>query len=115
MNEVLVVENDCVVLGALIERLQAAGHSAIGAHNGKEAFDLIVAAPRRPRLILFDLSTPAIEGWDFREHQRNDPGLARIPIISMSANVANVSGDTRDLLTTPVGIDALLALVSQYC
>ena len=115
MNEVLVVENNGVTLRALIERLQAAGHSVIGAHDGKEAFDLIAAAPWRPRLILFDLSTPVVEGWDFWEHQRNGPELARIPIISISAKVADVSGDTRDLLTTPVGIDALLALIRQYC
>jgi len=115
MNEVLVVENNGVTLHALIERLQAAGHSVIGAHDGKEALDLIAAAPRRPSLILFDLSTPVVEGWDFWEHQRNEPELARIPIISISAKVANGLGDTRGLLTTPVDIDALLALISQYC
>ena len=115
MNEVLVVENNGVTLRALIERLQEAGHSVIGAHDGKEAFDLIAAAPRRPSLILFDLSTPVVEGWDFWERQRNEPELSHIPVISISARVANTSGDRRDLLTTPVGIDALLALISQYC
>lgn len=116
MNEVLVVENNCLTLGALIECLEAAGHSAIGASNGKEALDLIAAAPapQRPSLILFDLSTPAVEGWDFWERQRNDPMLAGIPIISISATVANASGDS-ELLTKPIGVEGLLALVGQYC
>jgi CheY-like chemotaxis protein len=115
MSEVLVVENDCVTLGALIDCLQAAGHSAVGARNGKEALDLTAAARHRgrPSLILFDLSTPAVEGWDFWERQRNDPMLARIPIISISATFAAVSGDTRKLLTKPIGMAGLLALVAS--
>jgi CheY-like chemotaxis protein len=105
MSEVLVVENDSVTLGASIDCLQAAGYSAVGARNGKEALDLIAAAParRRPSLIVFDLSTPVVEGWDFWERQRNDPMLARIPIISISATLATVSGDTRKLLTKQIG------------
>lgn len=114
MCDILVVENEPATLGALVDRLEAAGYSVIGSGSGGEALEYLSVTPRCPRLVLFDLSTPTVEGWDFLERQRNDPTLAAIPIITMSASVSAVAGHGKDLQTKPLDLHGLLALIDKH-
>jgi CheY-like chemotaxis protein len=114
MNDILVVENDLAKLGALTDVLAASGRSVTPARNGKEALECIRAGAR-PRLVLFDMASPAVEGWDFMRQQRTDPFLSGIPVISISASISDKPNGIRELRTNPVDVDGLLALVGQYC
>src|SRR5262249_41655807 len=39
-----------------------------------------------PDLIVLDLMMPVMDGWQFRVRQRNDPTIASIPVLAISAD-----------------------------
>src|SRR5258708_37448244 len=82
---VLVVEDDQATREALLAVLHARGFAAIGAADGREALDHLHEHPL-PCLILLDLMMPVMNGWEFRQHQRNDSRLAAIPVLVLSAD-----------------------------
>ncbi len=67
------------------ERREDHGYAAVGAANGKDALDKLVARALEPALIVLDLMMPVMDGRTFRDEQLRDPDLARIPVIVVSA------------------------------
>ncbi len=107
-RHVLVVDDDAGVRQALVDILTDEGHRVSAARHGAEALELLRTA-ERPDVIVLDLTMPVMDGWTFREHQRQDPALAGIPLIVMSA--ASARGrkvDANRVLAKPVDIDVLL-------
>lgn len=92
------------------------GFRAEAVANGREALDYL----RRgnvPDLILLDLMMPVMDGWEFRRQQQQDPALAAVPVVVLSALD---TGRVTDLLGTaflkkPLDFDRLLVLVRRYC
>jgi CheY-like chemotaxis protein len=62
---------------------------------------------------------PVMNGWLFREKQLQDPALAAIPVIVLSANPAAAEAwratGVADALAKPVDTDKLLAVVAEHC
>jgi CheY-like chemotaxis protein len=81
---ILVVEDDPESRDALRLALKLAGHTVHTAAHGQEALDLLRAGSP-PDLILLDLMMPVLSGWQFREVQRQNPALAGIPVVILSA------------------------------
>jgi len=54
------------------------------AGDGHEALDLL-RRPDHPSLILLDLMLPVLDGWQFRQALKDDPRLAAIPVVVVSA------------------------------
>jgi CheY-like chemotaxis protein len=100
-----------------MEVLEAEGYQVCCARHGLEALELL----RREsdfRLILLDLMLPVMNGAQFREAQRQDPALARVPVVVISADVA-VEKKAQALeaaawLRKPIALDALLDTVERY-
>jgi CheY-like chemotaxis protein len=71
----------------------------------------------RPWLILLDLMMPGMDGPSFREAQQRleDPGLASIPVVILSARTDLESFQLRmgaaGFVYKPVDLDRLLALL----
>jgi len=84
-KSVLVVDDDGLTRSALTLALESAGYRVHQAANGREAFQVLHAAPA-PSAILLDIVMPHMDGWEFlRAREANDPGLADIPVIVFSA------------------------------
>jgi CheY-like chemotaxis protein len=83
---VLVVENDDSTREALKTLLEAAGFCVACAANGREALDLL-RRTKFPGAILLDLAMPVMNGWQFRQEQRQDPALALIPVLLLSGEI----------------------------
>lgn len=84
-GKILIVEDE-PELAELLERfLRRHGFSTAVAGDGLSACRLINTL--RPDLILLDLMLPELDGWEVCRLIRKipDPGLARIPIIMLSA------------------------------
>ena len=81
---VLVVEDDNFILDMLIDNLEDAGFTAIGATDGLAAWNQLQQG-MRPCLILLDLMMPQMNGWQFRSMQQADPTLADIPVVILTA------------------------------
>ena len=65
-----------------------------------------------PSLILLDLVMPGMDGWEFRHKQTQDPQLARISVISVSAVGKLVDVDVS--LRKPLDYDELIGAVRRY-
>jgi CheY-like chemotaxis protein len=118
MAGVLIVEDDQDIRDSVANVLRDEGYVTTAVANGREAIEQLVAGCR-PCLILLDLMMPVMDGWEFREQQRQDPALAQIPVVILSGD-GNVrqkanSLDIPEYLVKPFKIDSLLSMVQRYC
>jgi CheY-like chemotaxis protein len=117
-GEVLIVEDDTDLRQALTQILADEGDRVDGAEHGLSALEQLRDG-RRPCLILLDLTMPVMNGWQFRDEQRQDPSLAAIPVvvISAGANLSEQIGSLgiQDYIRKPIQLGQLLATVQRYC
>jgi|SRR5271156_6081352 len=111
---ILVVEDDPDALEALGDLLESRGYAVTSARHGAEALQILGRSPL-PRLILLDLLMPTMDGWEFRDRQKNDPRIAHIPVVVVSASSAAKPIDANSILRKPVDIDRLLETVARHC
>ena len=123
MNEsrparVLVVEDDQDVLETILDLLADEGVAAAGAADGGAALRFLRAAPVKPELILLDLMMPGVNGVEFRQRQLEDPSLANIPVLLLSADVGTEAACAHlraaGYLRKPVKLEALLDGVARF-
>jgi signal transduction histidine kinase len=81
----LLVEDDSGIREAVSEILEEEGYAVAVAENGREALDSLQSGDV-PDLIILDLRMPVMDGWEFRAVQKNDPALASVPVIAISAD-----------------------------
>jgi len=117
-KRILVVEDDQYIRDSLAELLQDEGYAVSVARDGQEGLDAL-RHNGHPDLILLDLMMPVKDGFQFRAEQREDPELAKIPVVIFSAdtgvNQPNAQFEGAAILKKPVDLDALLSMVKQYC
>lgn len=83
---ILLVEDDKDIQDSLLDLLEMEGYRVRGALDGQQALDILQTCSRLPGLILLDLIMRGMGGKEFRQHQLQDPRLAAIPVIIMSAD-----------------------------
>jgi CheY-like chemotaxis protein len=111
---ILVVEDDEDAREAMVALLQMKGYRAVPAGNGKEALAYLHQAPV-PDLILLDLWMPVMDGWEFRHQQKQDPRLATVPVVVITALSDRTDVDANEIIIKPVDVEHLLTTVSHYC
>ena len=114
---VLIVEDDPDTAKALAEYLNGQGYRSMIATNGQEGIDALRAG-ERPCLILLDIMMPIKNGWDFRDEMLNEPELAAIPIVVVTADISAVDRAMRlrlPLLKKPIDPSRLVTEVARYC
>jgi signal transduction histidine kinase len=87
-RRILLVEDDPDIRVSLQSILTDEGFEVVACSNGREALDRLGAIPA-PDLIILDLMMPVMDGWQFRIQQKNDPALAQIPVIAISADASS--------------------------
>lgn len=112
-NLILVVEDEGLLRVSLADALRQSGYAVDEAGNGRAA--LACMRRRVPDLVLLDLRMPIMDGFSFRAEQRQDPLLAKIPVILVSAN--GEEEDARSLgavgiLDKPVQLPELIAMIN---
>jgi DNA-binding response OmpR family regulator len=115
-RSVLLVDDDDDVLTALQQFLTDAGFAVHTARNGREALALLDQI--EPGVILLDLMMPVMDGKQFLVERNRLPGLARIPLVIMSAWTRDWNGDALGVdavVTKPINPEKLVALVERYC
>lgn len=91
---ILVVDDLEDLRSVTSETLKMAGFNTLEACDGLEAIELL-RETENPALILLDWSMPRMNGEEFLFALRNDPQLASIPVILMSAeeNLKNIASN----------------------
>jgi len=112
VNTILIVEDDAPLRRALRTSLRARDLVVHEAGSGEEA--LVLAADRRPDLVLLDLGLPGIDGIETIARLRT---FTDAPVIVLTARdrpadkVAALDAGADDYVTKPFDIDELLARV----
>jgi CheY-like chemotaxis protein len=115
---VLIVEDDADLREMMAQLLTLEGYHTETVANGREALKYLHEAPR-PDVILLDLMMPIMDGWEFRKRQQDDPALADVPVIVLTAldqaqaRANDLNGV--DFLKKPLDFDRLLELVRRHC
>ncbi len=108
---ILLAEDNEANISTFTSYLTAKGYRLILAENGQEAVNL--AKSERPDLILMDIQMPTMDGLEAITAIRQDPQLAKTPIIALTALV--MAGDrdrclaigANDYLAKPVQLRQL--------
>jgi CheY-like chemotaxis protein len=115
---VLVVEDDDDVREAMVETLRVEGYHVAEAGDGAEALRWL-RGNSDPCLVLLDLWMPHMTGDELHAHMKQDPRLAALPIVVISAASdgafrARQIG-ARDYLKKPLNLDDLISVVERNC
>jgi CheY-like chemotaxis protein len=116
---ILVVEDDTDLRHSLAEVLEEEGCEVACATDGRDALRQL-QGHAVPAAILLDLTMPGMDGWTFRSHQRNDPRLAAIPTVVISAAFGSDPRNVAELqpaafLPKPFELATLIAALKRLC
>lgn len=115
-SPVLIVEDDADLREMMAQLLSLEGYRTQAVANGQEALSILRRGDR-PDLILLDLMMPVMDGWEFRRRQMQDPQIADVPVVVLSAldpsRAVDLAGAA--FLKKPLDFDRLLELVRRFC
>jgi CheY-like chemotaxis protein len=116
---ILVIDDEISICDMLAEVLTDEGYGVVTASNGREAMNVLRQGNEPPCVILLDLMMPVMTGWEFRKEQQQDPALAAIPVVVLSA-VQNIKTEATALgaaahISKPINFATLLDTVERYC
>jgi CheY-like chemotaxis protein len=80
---VLIVEDNHDVAEILAILIHALGHSTQVCHSPSDA--IRTAKLWQPQVVITDIGLPEMDGYELAPILRNQPGLDRVPIYSLSA------------------------------
>jgi CheY-like chemotaxis protein len=104
---VLIVEDEADAAELFAEMMRVSGFRVLKTSSSRPALSLITT--ERPDIIILDIMMPDISGLDILRQMRQDPDLANIPVVVVSAK--SLPADIRigmeagasTYLTKPVG------------
>jgi CheY-like chemotaxis protein len=109
---VLVVDDDPDVLGALLDALESEGYEVEGARDGIDALRAI--GRRRPDMIITDLLMPTMTGFELLAALHDDPQLATIPTLIITAARSTDASEAAGavVLPKPLDLDRLMRAIT---
>lgn len=114
-KRVLIVEDDPEVREAIAMSLEGLGVESIQAGDGVEGLARLADGPP-PHAILLDLCMPRLDGTGFLAAMREDPSLADIPVVSMTASTqAAIPAGTEGHLHKPFDFEDLARILASLC
>lgn len=111
---ILVVDDDVDIRATLTDVLEDEGYTVNAVGNGREALAYL-KTHLSTSMVLLDLMMPVMDGFMFRAEQKNDPELAAIPVVVMTARGSLEPGaiDVPDVLPKPLKLSALLDAIQR--
>jgi len=113
-STILLAEDDLDIRDSVQDVLEEIGCDVIPARTGKQALDFLSNDPRSPPdMVILDLMMPLVTGWQVLEAIQNDPALAKIPVLILTAATQDRPSGVAALLQKPFQIQALLETVQR--
>jgi CheY-like chemotaxis protein len=106
VRPVLLIEDDAETRDAMRALLIAAGHRVIASDEGRKALEL--AAVTRPAVVVLDLVTEGMDGWEFLERRAEEPALEGVPVIVVTGSSRDLPGHAAAVFRKPIDPRALL-------
>ena len=111
-RRVLLVDDAPEIVEVLVELLRAVGYEVETATDGVEG--LAAMRARRPDVVLLDHNMPRMPGLDVVRAMRDDPALASIAVILITASPKSVPAEPAPgvrVLPKPFDFDRLFAML----
>ncbi len=114
-NTILVVDDEPAIRLGLAATLGRNGYTVVVAENGDEGY--LKARSTHPDLIISDVMMPAMNGFEMKALIGEDPQLAHVPFIFLTARtadedrVAGIRKGADDYVTKPFVTEELLARI----
>ncbi|HKI78377.1 MAG TPA: response regulator [Ignavibacteriaceae bacterium] len=116
MKKILVIEDEHLIRESIVEFLESEGFTCNQASNGREG--IIAAKKTHPDIIICDIKMPEMNGHQVLMSLRDDPSIASIPFVFLSAMVdkkdfrTGMSLGADDYLTKPFTNEDLLEAIN---
>jgi CheY-like chemotaxis protein len=117
-RKILVVDDDMRSVYALSAFLRAKGVEVFVADTGRAALETLAKHPE-VEIVLMDIMMPEMDGYEAMRRIRQDPRLAKLPIIALTAKAMKgdaekcLEAGANDYLAKPIDVERLLVLVHQ--
>jgi len=118
MARIMFVDDDPLTLETLKRSVELFEHEAILATSGDEAQKLI--ASQTPDLIMTDMNLPDMDGLSLVRQFKEDPRVADIPVVVLSASPEVDAGDlsldagAEEFLTKPIRLQDLQDVINRH-
>jgi CheY-like chemotaxis protein len=112
---ILLVEDDAGIRDSVAECLELEGYRVAAVANGSAALEWL-AREGPPAVLIVDLVMPVMSGAELLARIKEDPRLARVPAVLMTAAMATPEAPmpaVDAVLPKPFELDALLDLVRR--
>jgi two-component system cell cycle response regulator DivK len=115
-TKLLLVEDNELNRDMLTRRLLRKGFEVITAEDGQEALDQM--RKHEPDVVLMDLNLPVLSGWEACKIAANDPDLAHIPMLALTAHALEqelekaLDAGCKDFATKPIDFPVLLEKIA---
>ena len=121
--KILLIDDDVDFVEATKTVLESKPYDIIVAHDGNEG--VRKAKSEKPDLIILDVIMPVEDGFTAAEQLKKDPGLAKIPVIMLTAfsemggetsvpSSAGLTLEAEDYIDKPVAPQELLNRVAKH-
>jgi two-component system cell cycle response regulator DivK len=98
--------------------LESEGYRVVEAEDGTQGIEQLQS--EIPDLVLMDINLPEIDGYEVTRRFKQLPGMAKVPVIAMTANV--MKGDREKTLAAgcdgyipkPIDIDTLPNQIAKF-
>jgi len=116
-KKIVIVEDEPDTAEMFSEMIRLSGYSVFKSYGGNPSIELIVN--EQPDAIIMDVMMPDLSGYDVLRIIRNDPRVAHIPVIVVSAKSlpadirAGLDAGASIYLTKPVAFQDLNNAVRQ--
>lgn len=93
--------------------LEAEGHSVVEATDGLSGLEMAAKIYEELDLILLDINLPEMDGYALAKKFRETPGLQKIPILAVTANVMHgdrertIEAGCDGYIQKPIDVDLL--------
>ena len=117
-KKILIVEDDALNMKLFHDLLAVRGHTILQATDGREALEL--ARAKRPDLILMDMQLAEVSGLRVTKWIRDDADLRSIPVIAVTAFVADGDeeiirkGGCQDYISKPISVPGFVRTVEKF-
>jgi DNA-binding response OmpR family regulator len=114
---VLIIEDEADAAELFAEMMRVSGFRVLKTFSSTPAISLITEA--KPDLVILDIMMPDISGLDILREMRQDPALASVPVIVVSAKSlpadikSGMQAGASTYLTKPVGFLELREAVER--
>lgn len=114
---VMIIEDEADAAELFAEMMRVSGFRVLKTLSSAPAIDMMTA--EKPDLVLLDIMLPGISGLDVLREMREDPALATIPVVIVSAKAMpadirrGMEAGASTYLTKPVGFLELKEAVER--